>query len=34
VTISAAVFMTVSIVFVVGLMAWCYAKVLTGPSED
>jgi hypothetical protein len=33
-TTAAVVFMTVSITFVVGLVSWCYFKILTDPSEE
>ena len=33
-TAAAVVFMTVSIAFVVGLVSWCYYKILSDPTED
>jgi hypothetical protein len=33
-TLAAVIFMTVSVSFVVGLAAWCYARVLTAPPSE
>lgn len=30
---AAVIFMTVSVTFVVALVAWCYYKVLTAPEQ-